>query len=109
MVNLRRIRIAKGFTLQQLAKHIGVKYNTICQWEIGTREPEISYVKKLANFFNVTTDFILDCDNNIEEFKNDDLFYRLLKKLSRLDEEQLSLVSEFIESLNPVKKKTDND
>ena len=84
MINLRMIRNAKGLKLQDVAKVLGVKFNTVCQWEIGTREPEIKNVIKLAEYFNVTTDFILDHDID-PSFSSK--FHSLVKKLSLCDEE----------------------
>ena len=82
MTNLRTIRLAKGLTLQDLSKEIGVRYNTICQWEIGTREPEVKYIVMLANYFNVSTDYILDSDINIV---NDDMYYPIIKRLIKIN------------------------
>ena len=96
MTNLRTIRLAKGLTLQDLSKEIGVRYNTICQWEIGTREPEVKYIVMLANYFNVSTDYILDSDINIV---NDDMYYPIIKKLSKVDKDKLNEVYIFLDSL----------
>ena len=96
MTNLRTIRLAKGLTLQDLSKEIGVRYNTICQWEIGTREPEVKYIVMLANYFNVSTDYILDSDINIV---NNDMYYPIIKKLSKIDESNLNEVYVYLDSL----------
>lgn len=96
MTNLRTIRLAKGLTLQDLSKEIGVRYNTIWQWEIGTREPEVKYIVMLANYFNVSTDYILDSDINIV---NDDMYYPIIKKLSKVDKDKLNEVYIFLDSL----------
>lgn len=103
MTNLRTIRLAKGLTLQDLSKEIGVRYNTICQWEIGTREPEVKYIVMLANYFNVSTDYILDSDINIV---NNDMYYPIIKKLSKIDESNLNDVYVFLDSL--IKKQEDS-
>ena len=103
MTNLRTIRLAKGLTLQDLSKEIGVRYNTICQWEIGTREPEVKYIVMLANYFNVSTDYILDSDINIV---NDDMYYPIIKKLSKVDKDKLNEVYIFLDSLT---KKQNSD
>ena len=96
MTNLRTIRLEKGLTLQDLSKEIGVRYNTICQWEIGTREPEVKYIVMLANYFNVSTDYILDSDINIV---NDDMYYPIIKKLSKVDKDKLNEVYIFLDSI----------
>ena len=43
----------------QLAKDIGVNKQTISFWEDGINEPKISYAIKLADYFDVSTDYLL--------------------------------------------------
>lgn len=51
--NLKRIRIEKGMSQQELAKEIGVSQTAIYQWEKGTRTPKIDAITKLVNALNV--------------------------------------------------------
>ena len=50
----------------------------------------------LANYFNVSTDYILDSDINIV---NDDMYYPIIKKLSKVDKDKLNEVYIFLDSL----------
>ncbi len=61
---LRELREEKKISQQELGKIIGVSDAAICNWENGTNEPKASYIKKLAIFFNVTTDYLLGTENN---------------------------------------------
>jgi len=56
---IKELREEKGLTQKQLGKEMGVASNTICNWEVGTREPDIATIKKLAKFFDVSTDYLL--------------------------------------------------
>ena len=47
-MNLREIREQKGMTQIEVATEIGVKGNTISQWETGTRKPSPTMAKKIA-------------------------------------------------------------
>lgn len=44
---------------QELAKEIGVSQKAIDYWERGVNEPKASYIVRLAEFFDVSTDYLL--------------------------------------------------
>ena len=50
----------------------------------------------LANYVNVSTDYIVDSDINIV---NDDMYYPIIKKLSKVDKDKLNEVYIFLDSL----------
>lgn len=54
MLNLKLMRIRKGFTLIQLAEKAGLNYNTISQYETGKHAPRIENLRAIAE--------VLECD-----------------------------------------------
>lgn len=57
---LRTLRETKGFQSQQaLADELGVAQSTIANWEGGRREPNHETLVKLADFFQVTVDYLM--------------------------------------------------
>lgn len=58
-MNLKELRESKGITQIELAKQLGVVRSTVCQYEKGNREPDTITLIKLADFFDVTTDYLL--------------------------------------------------
>lgn len=56
---LRELRIDKKLSMKQLSQEIGVTDGAISNWENSVNEPKISYLIKLARFFDVTTDYLL--------------------------------------------------
>lgn len=58
-MNLKAIREQKGITQTALANHLGVVRSTVCQYEKGNREPDSETLKKIAEFFNVSVDYLL--------------------------------------------------
>ena len=48
---------------QSLAKEIGVTHKAIDFWEKDINESKVSYIIKLAKFFNVTADYLLGIEN----------------------------------------------
>ena len=43
----------------ELAKEIGVSYAIVCYWETDRSEPTAINIVKLADYFNVTADYLL--------------------------------------------------
>ena len=56
---LRELRQEQGLSMKQLAKEIGTTDAAISNWENEINEPKISYLKSIAVFFNVSTDYLL--------------------------------------------------
>lgn len=56
---IRELRLERGITQQDLAKAIGVAKSVVYYWENGVNEPKASYIFALANFFDVSIDYLL--------------------------------------------------
>ena len=56
---LRELRNEKKLSTRELAKAINASDASISFWENDINEPKISYLIKLAEFFDVSTDFLL--------------------------------------------------
>ena len=54
-----KLRSDAGETQQELADSLGVKRETVNQWEKGTRQIKADAIKKLAQHFNTSADFLL--------------------------------------------------
>ncbi len=61
--NIKELRKDKKISQQTLAEKIGVSQKAIDYWERGVNEPKATYIVKLADFFGVSTDFLLGRDN----------------------------------------------
>lgn len=53
------LRKAKKITQEGLAKQIGVTRSALSQYELGIRNPDYDIVKSIADYFGVTTDYLL--------------------------------------------------
>jgi len=65
--NLRNLREKRGIERKSLAQIFDMPYNTLKNYENDEREPGHKFLVKVAQFFEVSTDFLLD--NNIDELK----------------------------------------
>lgn len=58
-VRLKELRESAGMSQFNFAKAFGVAQSTVGGWESGAREPKLDTMQKLAEFFHVTTDYLL--------------------------------------------------
>jgi transcriptional regulator with XRE-family HTH domain len=56
---IRESRNRKGMTQKDLASLLGVTDAAIGMWENGRRKPDAEDIKRMANIFGVTTDYLL--------------------------------------------------
>ena len=62
--NLKKARQDAHMTQAEVANRIGVAKNTYCNWELGTREPDIMKIKALARLFDVSVDYLVGMEEN---------------------------------------------
>ena len=61
---LRILRLQKDLTQADLAKSLGLGESTVSFYESDKREPDYRTLKQIANFFGVSTDYLLCQTNN---------------------------------------------
>ena len=62
---LRQLRLESNLTQKQLAANLHCGMATICSYENGYTEPGISGLLLIADYFNVSVDYLLDRPNAI--------------------------------------------
>lgn len=60
----KKLRKENGLTQEELASKLHVTQTTISKWEQGRVIPDITTLELIADFFNVTIDFLLGRNNN---------------------------------------------
>lgn len=56
---IRDLRKQRKISQTELAKILHVSQQTVTAWETGKAEPSSSAISNLADYFNVTTDYLL--------------------------------------------------
>lgn len=56
---LRELRTEHNLSMKQLAQGINTTDGAVSNWENEVNEPKISYLIRLARFFNVSADYLL--------------------------------------------------
>ena len=67
--NLKKLRKNKGLTQVQFAQIFNISSGTIAMWETNKRIPDTSMLIKIAEFFNVTVDYLLGKYNTSSDEK----------------------------------------
>lgn len=57
---IKQLRKEHGLTQEQLAEALGVTTGAVYKWENGLAMPEIKMLVELADFFEISVDFLLD-------------------------------------------------
>ena len=58
-MNIKNIRVQKGFTQSEVASALGVSSVVYSRYETGKRQPSIDTLIQMADIFGVTVDYLL--------------------------------------------------
>lgn len=61
---LKELIKEKGWTIQEFSLYIHIPRTTINSWLLKQKSPKIDYLCDIANFFKVSTDYLLGRENN---------------------------------------------
>lgn len=105
MIRLKELRLSKGYkTQKEFAEAINVSKSTYNYWENEKIEIDYASLKMLADFFNVTIDYLLGRDNPEvlyipENMRNIPLaFHNGIEDLTQEDIDDVSKYIEFIKN-----------
>ena len=60
--NIRLLRQARSLSQVELAKALGVTKQSFSNWENDNIQPSIDMLIRIAGYFSVSTDYLLDLD-----------------------------------------------
>ncbi|MCT4563048.1 MAG: helix-turn-helix domain-containing protein [Maledivibacter sp.] len=99
---LKQLRNERKLTQRQLAKLLNLSPSTIAMYETGQRKPDFQILQKIADFFDVSTDYLLgrtDIRNLYKEIvlKESKASYTL--DVGDLSKEDIAKVKEYVDLL----------
>lgn len=80
---IKKLRLEKSLTQEQLAEMLSISPQAISRWETNLALPDISMLPVLANYFDVTTDYLLEVDISKKEKEIDILLEKARGKTSK--------------------------
>ncbi len=98
MKNLSILRKQNGLSQQKLGLEVGLASNTICQYESGRRIPDVNTLILLANYFQVSTDYLLGRETPSERYISTER-KQLLEKIESLTDNQVDFILSVIEQI----------
>lgn len=66
--NIRNLRVDGGYTQKQIGDYLGISQNTYSQYEIGVLNYPVDALIKLADFYNVSVDYLLGRTNRKDPY-----------------------------------------
>ena len=107
MNRIKQLRSKNGVRQVELANILGISQSTLSTWENGRYEPDIEAINRLADYFNVSVDYLLGRDVQPqknspappEESEADLARKKLYEKLDEWDIDQLEKLLAFIDLL----------
>lgn len=101
MNRLKELRQKRGLLQSDIAKIIEKSDRAVGQYERGERDPSSETWIKLANFFNVSLDYLLGKSNSefnsnkIDNFLNEEMLGMTKEEYLNLPEEQKKQIRDF--------------
>ena len=88
---LVKLRKELNLTQEEFAQKIGYTRTAISAWEIGRNEPSNADTIKIADFFNVSTDYLLG-KTDIRNYDKDEQEFRFAyhKEMEGLTDEEIA-------------------
>ena len=90
--NIKKLRLARGINQVEFARVLGVSKQCVSNWENDNIMPSLEMLLKIADFFNVTTDYILGRSE------------RILVDVSELTDEQISHISLIVSDMSKLNR-----
>lgn len=72
-IRLKELREEKRISQAALAKILGISQSAVGAWESGVNKPEYSLLEKLAEYFDVSVDYLMCKSDNRQPQIDDDI------------------------------------
>lgn len=110
---IKELRKNNGYFQKDIAKALNIEINTYGAWERGNSEPSIDIIRKLADFYNVSTDYLFDREEEdgriiIQEPELPSDEKKLLEEYRALSPELKALSRDYFKSLSALNKNNTN-
>jgi transcriptional regulator with XRE-family HTH domain len=98
---LKELRKNAHKTQQDLADYLEIARGTYAHYEINRREPDITTIKKLADYYKVTTDYLLGMTNDptptVTDFSKEQS--ELIRELNTVDSQTITELRQYMNFL----------
>ena len=85
---IHALRTARNLSQVQLAERLGVTKQSVSNWENNNILPSVDMLKKIAQFFSCSTDYLLELDSG-----------RIFIETTNLSSEQIAHIQQLVSDL----------
>ncbi|MBR4531414.1 helix-turn-helix transcriptional regulator [bacterium] len=97
---VKSLREKKGLTMEQLAREVGgINKSRINMWENNGTVPRMEVLVKLAQYFGVTTDYLLGNDSTTNLSEENSKLNSLQRNLGKLNENELETATRMLKAV----------
>ena len=110
MNRIREARKAKGLTMKELGRLIGVSESAVSMYETFKRQPDNAMLVLISDALGVTADYLLGKDNTPAQIKEqppaqgEELDDSLVSMLLELNPPEVQRVHDFVQGLKAARK-----
>ena len=90
---IKTLRTARNLSQVQLAMRLGVTKQSVSNWENNNILPSVDMLKKIAQFFSCSTDYLLELDSG-----------RIFIETTNLSPEQIAHIQQLVSDLELLNK-----
>ncbi|WP_157800320.1 helix-turn-helix domain-containing protein [Sporolactobacillus pectinivorans] len=103
---LKRLRESKNLSQQELADRLQLNRSTYARYELNQTQPDLETLRKIADFYDVSVDYIIERTNNKNPEKKPE--GRFFYDLDHASQEDLDELENYFQYMQERKKKRDN-
>ena len=110
---LKNLRKKRNLSQTELSKALGISFSAISMYERGSRNPDIDMLVRLAEFFDVSTDYLLSRVNHLPISSTSTLSQNVtentvhltrrtgVKKIYTLSDRQTDVIEGMLDEMTP--------
>ena len=95
----RKLLDEKGLKNADVARATGISNMTLSDWKRGKSVPKSDKMRKIAEYLNVSVEYLLD-DDSIPEPNFSDEYTEIIELYSKLSDENKAAIMQIMRSLN---------
>lgn len=95
-MRLRELRKQSGLTMKQVGAAVGVAESTMSLYESGKRQPDFNTMKRIADYFCVTVDYLMGSEIEKSDEKRSADEQALLRGFRALPEDGKKEILEYL-------------
>lgn len=104
---LRELRLKSNMSLRELSEKLNISFSALGNYERNNREPNFDTLKKIADFFDVSLDYLLGLSDNPNIITFTDVFYganystkrKIFSLIEQLNDEEQNAVYKYVNFL----------